>query len=53
MHFSYAIYMVGLVLNKAGYTATPVTCGWERAIFETRAFGQEQYGQIKTMYRVA
>ena len=36
--------------NKAGYTTTPVACGWAGAIFEvTRAFGQEQYGQrIKT-----
>ena len=33
-------------LNKAGYTATPVVCGWAGAIFELiRAFGQEQYGQ--------
>ena len=32
--------------NKAGYTATPVACGWAGAIFEvTRAFGQEQWGQ--------
>ena len=32
--------------NKAGYTATPVACGWAGTIFEvTRAFGQEQYGQ--------
>ena len=30
-------------INKAGYTATPVACGWAGAIFEvTRAFGQEQ-----------
>ena len=29
--------------NKAGYTATPVVCGWAGAIFEvTRPFGQEQ-----------
>ena len=29
--------------NKAGYTATEVTCGWAGAIFElTRQFGQEQ-----------
>ena len=29
--------------NKAGYTATPVLCGWEGAVKEkfTRAFGQE------------
>ena len=27
--------------NKAGYTATPVTCGWAGAIFKvTRPFGQ-------------
>ena len=31
--------------NKAGYTATPVACGWAGAIFEvTKAFGQKQYG---------
>ena len=30
-------------LNKAGYTATEVACGWAGAIFEvTRSFGQEQ-----------
>ena len=29
--------------NKAGYTATPVACGWAGAIIEvTRSFGQEQ-----------
>ena len=29
--------------NKAGYTATPVACGWAGAIIEVRgAFGQEQ-----------
>ena len=29
--------------NKAGYTATPVACGWAGAIFEvSKAFGQEQ-----------
>ena len=29
--------------NKAGYTATPVACGWAGAINEvTRSFGQEQ-----------
>ena len=33
-------------LNKAGYTATEVACGWAGAIFEvTRPFGQEQGGQ--------
>ena len=27
--------------NKAGYTATPVACGWAGAIFEvSKAFGQ-------------
>ena len=32
--------------NKAGYTATPVACGWAGAIFEVSgAFGQEQYSQ--------
>ena len=29
--------------NKAGYTATPVACGWAGAIFEVSGvFGQEQ-----------
>ena len=29
--------------NKAGYTATPVACGWAGAIIEVSgAFGQEQ-----------
>ena len=29
--------------NKAGYTATPVACGWAGAVIElTEAFGQEQ-----------
>ena len=29
--------------NKAGYTATPVACGWAGAIIEvSRTFGQEQ-----------
>ena len=29
--------------NKAGYTATPVACGWTGAIIEvTRLFEQEQ-----------
>ena len=32
-----------LCVNKAGYTATPVACGWAGAIIEvTRSFGQEQ-----------
>ena len=32
--------------NKAGYTATPVACGWAGAVIEvTRSFGQEQSGQ--------
>ena len=32
--------------NKAGYTATPVACGWAGAIFEiSGAFGQERYSQ--------
>ena len=30
--------------NKAGYTATPVACGWAGAIFEV-TFWQEQWGQ--------
>ena len=34
------------VLNKAGYTATAVKCGWAGAVFEvTRPLGQEQWGQ--------
>ena len=33
-------------LKEAGYTATPVTCGWAGAIFEVSgAFGQEQHSQ--------
>ena len=33
--------------NKAGYTATPVACGWAGAVLEnvTRASGQELYAQ--------
>ena len=32
-----------LLWNKAGYTATPVACGWAGAVMEvTRSFGQEQ-----------
>ena len=32
--------------NKAGYTATPVACGWAGAIIEVSgAFGQEQFRQ--------
>ena len=36
--------VVGIEKNKAGYTATPVACGWAGAVLEkvTRAFGQEQ-----------
>ena len=34
------------LMNKAGYTATPVPCGLEGAVFEvTLSFGQEQYSQ--------
>ena len=37
---------VDLIKNKAGYTATPVACGWAGAIIEvSEAFGQEQKGQ--------
>ena len=40
------------LLNKAGYTATEVTCGWAGAIFEvTRPFGQEQWGQRKKIIK--
>ena len=32
--------------NKAGYTATPVACGWAGAIFGvTSSFGPDQWGQ--------
>ena len=32
-----------LLKNKAGYTATPVACGWAGAVIEvTRSFGREQ-----------
>ena len=35
-----------LLKNKAGYTATPVACGWEGAIFEVSGtFGQAQHSQ--------
>ena len=41
-------------LNKAGYTATEVACGWAGAIIGvTRPFGQEQQGpKIKIIKRV-
>ena len=34
-------------MNKAGYTATVVACGWAGAVLEkvTRASGQEPYAQ--------
>ena len=34
-------------INKAGYTATPVACGWAGTVPEkvTRAFGHEQKAQ--------
>ena len=40
--------------NKAGYTATPVACGWAGAIMEvTRSFGREQQCQKpKTLKQV-
>ena len=32
-----------ILLDKAGYTATPVVCGWAGAVIEyTRSCGQEQ-----------
>ena len=35
-----------LLQNKAGYTATPVACGWAGVVIEvTRSFGQEQWSQ--------
>ena len=41
-------------INKAGYTATEVACGWARAIFEvTRPFGQEQGGQSNKIIKVS
>ena len=35
---------INMYINKAGYTATPVACGWAGAVIEnvTRAFGQER-----------
>ena len=35
-------------LNKAGYTATLVACGWAGAVLEkvTRASGRKQYAQL-------
>ena len=34
---------MSLITNKAGYTATPVACGWAGAVIEVNAsFGQEQ-----------
>ena len=37
-------WFCSLTTNKAGYTATLVTCGWAGALLEkvTRAFGREQ-----------
>ena len=46
--------------KKAGYTATPVACGWAGAVLEevTRAFGQKQFvrklkdaEKVKTRHR--
>ena len=41
------ISMFAILLNKAGYTATLVACGWAGAVLEkvTRASGQEPYAQ--------
>ena len=37
------LWVYQFLINKAGYTATEVACGWAGAIFEvTRPFGQEQ-----------
>ena len=34
---------IELIQNKAGYTATPVACGWAGAIIvDSGTFGQEQ-----------
>ena len=39
--FEFCLYVI--IFNKAGYTATPVACGWAGAIFKTTpSFGQEQ-----------
>ena len=40
-------------LNKAGYTATLVTCSWAEAVLEkvTRAFGQEPFAQRAQKHR--
>ena len=40
------------ILNKAGYMATPVACGWAEAVIEvTRSFGQEQLGQKNKIHK--
>ena len=40
------VYKRKVQKNKAGYTATPVACGWAGAILEVSGtFGQEQQGQ--------
>ena len=37
---SFLFILVDLLNNKAGYTATPIACGWAGVIFEvTRPFG--------------
>ena len=42
-HFLVKCQILGCTQNKAGYTATPVACGWAGAIFKViRPFGQEQ-----------
>ena len=40
-------WFVVIELNKAGYTATLVACGWAGAVLEkvTRASGHEPYAQ--------
>ena len=41
--YSKAYKQIDRQRNKAGYSATPVACGWAGAIFEvTGAFGQER-----------
>ena len=44
---SYQCHGVDPTMNKAGYTAAPVACGWAGAVLKkvTRAFGQEQLAQ--------
>ena len=40
----YGIFLFCLIENKAGYTATPVACGWAGTVMKkiTSAFGKKQ-----------